>query len=500
MSEYTSHGEPDPIGDRLGDNLNRLKRDNGCSSDMKYRELHLTLPGRKPLAAAVVSMDGLSDTQELIRSLLASGRMAVPIDTAESLEPADYLMQYVISDSYVWKLTDFEELYDHLFCGYAILLIEGEPGALSISTQKINARGIEEPNVQSVVRGPREGFTEVLNVNMSMLRRKIRDRRLWAEPRKIGRVTQTNILIVYLNGIVSTELLDEVKRRLDKIDIDAILESNYIEEAIQESQISIFPTVSNTERPDVVAAQLLEGRVAILVDGTPFALVVPAVFTQMFQSPEDYYQPSVFSSMIRLLRMLSFLLAMFTPSLYIAITTYHQELLPTVLLYNLASQREGVPFPAFVEALIMEVTFEILREASVRMPRTIGQSISIVGTLVIGEASVEAGLVTGAMVIVVSITAISNFVMPAFNFGIAIRITRFLFMIIAASFGLFGLFLGMIALVLRLCAMQSFGVPYMSPLAPYDRSDQKDTLWRVPLPFMKKRPSTVGKRNLVRQK
>ncbi|MBO7742962.1 spore germination protein [Paenibacillus sp. MWE-103] len=500
MSEFTSNGEPEPIGNRLADSLNRLKTENGCSSDMKFRELHLSLPGRKPVAAAVVSMDGLSDTQELIRSLLEFGRTAVPVEAVDSLAPADYLMQYVISDSHVWKLTCFEELYDHLFCGNGILLIEGEPGALSVSTQKINARGIEEPNVQSVVRGPREGFTEVLGWNMSMLRRKIRDRRLWAEPRKIGRVTQTNILVVYLNGIVSQELLEEVRRRLDKIDIDAILESNYIEESIQESQFSIFPTVSNSERPDVVAAQLLEGRVAILVDGTPFALVVPAVFTQMFQSPEDYYQRSVFSSLIRQLRLLSFLLAMFTPSLYIAITTYHQELLPTVLLYNLASQREGVPFPAFVEALIMEITFEILREASVRMPRTIGQSISIVGTLVIGQASVEAGLVTGAMVIVVSITAISNFVMPAFNIGIAIRIVRFLFMMIAASFGLFGLFLGMIVLVLRLCALQSFGVPYMSPLAPFNRPDQKETLWRVPIPFMKKRPSTVGKQNIIRQK
>ena len=260
-------------------------------------------------------MEGLSDTHDLVRSLLEYGKTAIQAPPDDSFPLPDYLMQFVIADSNVWKITDFDELYDHLFAGNGIVLLEGETAALCVSTQKINARQVEEPNVQSVVRGPREGFTEVLSWNIPMLRRKIRDRRLWAEPRKIGRVTQTNILIVYLDGIVSMEVLEELRRRLDKIDIDGILESNYIEESIQDSQFSIFPTVSNSERPDVVAAQLLEGRVAILVDGTPFALVVPALFAQMFQSPEDYYQRSMFSSLIRMIRMLSFILAVFTPSL-----------------------------------------------------------------------------------------------------------------------------------------------------------------------------------------
>lgn len=256
----------------------------------------------------------------------------------------------------------------------------------------------------------------------------------------------------------------------------------------------------NSERPDVVAAGLLEGRVAILVDGTPFALLAPALFVQFFQSSEDYYQRSDFSTLIRLLRFLAFVLATPTPSFYIAITTFHQEMLPTTLLYNLASQREGVPFPAFIEALLMEVTFEILREASVRMPKTIGQSISIVGTLVVGQAAVDAGLVSAAMVIVVSITAIANFVLPAFNMGIAARIIRFGLMILAASFGLYGMFIGIIGLVLHLCSLRSFGVPYMAPLAPYQAEDQKDTLFRVPLPRMRDRPRSLKPQKLRRQR
>jgi spore germination protein KA len=239
-------------------------------------------------------------------------------------------------------------------------------------------------------------------------------------------------------------------------------------------------------------------RIVKAVDGTPFALVVPALFTQFFQSSEDYYQRADFATLIRLLRFLAFLLAILTPSLYIAITTFQPELLPPTLLYNLASQREGVPFPAFLEGLIMEVIFEILREASVRMPKTIGQSISIVGTLVVGEAAVEAGLVTAGMVIVLSITAISNFVMPAFNIGISARILRFFLMFLGATFGLYGVFLGIIFIVVRLCSLQSFGVPYMSPTAPMHMGDQKDTLFRLPFPGMLRRPYSIKTANRVR--
>lgn len=512
QGSQTGGGRPDDdaLCGSLDGNIARLRRESGGSADIKYRELHIALGDDEAVRATVIYTEGMSDAKALVDSLLNGGGRRPYRKTDRARETSEegngqspviaYLTEHVIADAGVVRITTLAEAFDHLLSGDSVLLIEGESSALSVETKKVQARQVEEPNVQTVVRGPREGFTEVLSWNMAMLRRKIKDRRLWMESRQVGAVTKTEILIVYIQGIVAQEVLDEVRSRLDGIDIDGILESNYIEEFIQDKKYSIFPTIANSERPDVVAAQLLEGRVAILVDGTPFALIVPAFFTQMFQSPEDYYQRTVFSSLVRLLRMLAFCLAMFTPSLFIAITTFHIELVPTTLLYNLASQREGVPFPAFIEALIMEVTFEILREASVRMPRTIGQSISVVGTLVIGQAAVEAGLATAAMVIVVSITAIANFVMPAFNLGIAVRISRFLFMMVAASFGLYGLFLAIIALVVRLCTLQSFGVPYMAPLAPFNRPDQKDTLWRLPIPSMKKRPLVVQRQNIVRQR
>lgn len=293
--------------------------------------------------------------------------------------------------------------------------------------------------------------------------------------------------------------MKEVLLRLNQINIDGILESGNIEELIQDSQSSPFPTVYNTERPDVVAAALLEGRIAILVDGTPFVLIVPALFFQYFQSAEDYYERSIIGSIIRLLRHLAFAISLLAPALFIAITTFHQSMLPPALLISLAAQREGVPFPAFAEALIMEITFEILREAGIRMPRSIGSAMSIVGAFVIGTAAVEAGIISAMMVIVVSITAISSFVSPSYEMAIAVRMLRFVFMALAASFGLFGITIGLIALVLHLCSLRSFGVPYMSPIAPFNLSDQKDTLIVLPKWKMTTRPRLISQKNNVRQ-
>ncbi|MFC3799713.1 spore germination protein [Cohnella sp. GCM10012308] len=476
--------------DALDDNLELLMSALGGSSDIKIQPFQLSLPDGSGLRGAVLYAEGLSNIQPVTSKLL-SPPPTVPQDGGEPVDWLDVLRDHVLIERIVLDASERDGLLGCLLNGCALILLDGINRGLAVDAADPKARQVEEPNVQSVVRGPREGFTEVLDWNTSMLRRKLRTPDLWMETRVIGRQSRTRVVVAYLNGVVKESVLQEVRRRLDGIDIDAVLESNYIEECIQEKQYSPFPTMFNTERPDVVAADLLEGKVCILVDGTPFVLVVPALFVQFFQSSEDYYQRPDFASLVRVLRFISFFLATMTPSLYIAVTTFHQELIPTTLLYNLASQREGVPFPAFMEGLLMEVTFEILREASVRMPKTIGQSISIVGTLVIGQAAVEAGLVTAGMVIVVSITAISNFVMPAFNMGIAARILRFILMALAGAFGLYGVFLGVIVIIVKLCKLESFGVPYMTPFAPLRWRELRDGFVRVPFRWMTRRPSSA---------
>lgn len=305
---------------------------------------------------------------------------------------------------------------------------------------------------------------------------------------EVGRQTKTVINIIYLQNMAPKEVVDCFRSRIESAEANSILDSTNLEEWIQDKTLSPFPTLLETERPDVATSHILEGRVVVLVDNSPFALVGPITLFQFFSAPEDYYQRADVATLLRWLRMLSFLLAVFVPAVYVAVISYHQELLPNPLLINIAAQREGVPFPTFIEAAIMLVTFEILREAGLRMPRIAGQAISIVGALVLGEAAVQAGLVSAAMVIVVSITAIANFVSPAYSFGISQRILQFTYMALGGFMGLFGILCGVLFTIVHLASIKSFGVSYLAPVAPTVLSDWKDILARAPLPFLKKPP------------
>lgn len=476
----------------LQDNIDQLQHIFGNSGDLIVREL--TFGDTPEVHMAFVYLDGMADRTSVYRLIESISNQAVQEGWTTSTDVLS-LSRITIGD--IRTQTDFEAIQESILSGETVIFTDRENQAISVDTVGFEHRNVTEPISQTVVRGPQEGFTETLQTNVALIRRKIKDPNLWMEVNPIGRITKTKVAIMYMNGLVKESTLQEVRSRLQRIDIDGILESNYIEEFIQDKTFTVFPTINNSERPDVVAASLLEGRVAILIDGTPFVLLVPALFTQFLQSAEDYYHRSDFG-LLRLLRYLAFLISLFGPSTYIAVTTFHQEMLPTALLISLASQREGIPFPAFIEALIMEVTFELLREASIRMPRAIGTAISIVGALVLGQSAVEAGLVSPAMVIVVSITAIAGFIFPSFDIGISARVLRFGFMGLAASFGFYGMFLGMIALVLHLCHLQSFGVPYMSPFAPFSKSDQKDNVIRVPWWKMYTRPDVLVRHNKTR--
>ncbi|PIC77621.1 spore germination protein [Sporosarcina sp. P19] len=486
----------------LQDNIQYVKDSLGESSDIVIREIRIGKGGS--VKAGIFYTDGLTDTPALQNFIMESLMLDIQgTELEKKLTPEQDLLtalkDFAMTVGEIKDVTNFDDLFTSLLSGDTILLVDGYCEGLVIGNKHWIERGVTEPMSQTVVRGPREGFTENLRVNTALIRRKLKDPSLWMESRVIGTRTKTNVAIMYINGVANDKIVNEVRLRLDRINIDGILESGNIEGFIEDSTYSPFPTVYNTERPDAVAAALLEGRIAILVDGTPFVLIVPALFVQFFQSPEDYYVHTGIGSLIRALRFLAFVIALLAPAFFIAITTFHQSMLPPALLISLTAQREGVPFPAFIEAVIMEITFEILREAGIRMPRTIGSAMSIVGAFVIGTAAVEAGIISAAMVIVVSITAISSFVSPTYNLAISVRILRFGFMALAASFGLYGIAIGLIALILHLCSLRSFGVPYMSPIAPFNMSDQKDTLIVVPIWKMFTRPRLTNQTNKVRQ-
>ncbi|MED4750462.1 spore germination protein [Brevibacillus choshinensis] len=445
--------------------------------------------------ALLIYIDGLANIEEVDARVLAPlmvGRGNNEMSTNDFLQKA-------IPVSKWQEINTLEACVESISCGFPVLLIDQQESAISIGLPKWEKRAVEEPVAEGVVRGPREGFTESISVNTSLLRRLIKTPALKMERKQIGGFTKTYIIVAYIEGLAEPSLVAEVNSRLDRIVIDGILESGYIEEMIEDQPSSPFPQILSTERPDVVCGNLLEGRIAIIVDGTPFVLIAPTTLFSLLQSSEDYYQRSIASTAIRWLRYFFTVISFVLPSLYVALITYHHEMVPTSLLISMASSREAVPFPALVEAMIMEVTFEALREAGVRLPKQVGAAVSIVGALVIGQAAVQAGLVSAPMVIVVAITGIASFMIPHYIAGISIRLLRFPMMLLAGTLGLLGIMLGIIVAVVHLCALRSLGVPYLSPVGPLKVQELKDTLVRAPWWMMDTRPNLTGEPNKYRQ-
>jgi spore germination protein len=315
---------------------------------------------------------------------------------------------------------------------------------------------------------------------------------------QLGRRSKTDIAYVYIKGITDPDLIEEVEERLNEIDIDQILSSGHLEQLIQDNTYSPLPQIQSTERPDKAVANLMEGRVAILVDNSPFALLTPSTFAQFFQSPEDYNERWFVASFIRILRWFASFLAVFTPAVYIAVVTYDSGLIPTRLALSIAASRAGVPFPSLIEALLMESTIELLRESGARLPSAIGQTIGIVGGIIIGDAAVKAGITSPIMVIIVAVTAIASFVIPSYSAAIGIRLIRFPLMILAGFLGLYGVMIGFIALNIHMVSLKSFGIGYMSPQAPVIFQDMKDLIIRVPAKKMRKRPVQAYPIDMIR--
>lgn len=445
--------------------------------------------------ALIIFIDGLSDNEGIEKNVLST-LMQETNDEAQSFHK---FLEQKLSISKVNKVQFLKDCIESISSGNPLLLCEGKNEGFSLGMAKWEKRSIEEPAAESSVRGPREGFTESLQVSTSQLRRIIKSPALKIQTVKIGTYTNTTVALAYINGLAEKKLIEEVTNRLNRIELDGILESEYIEEMIEDNPFSPFPQILSTERPDIACANLLEGRFAILVEGSPFCLIAPISFFSLLQSQEDFYQRFIISTAIRWLRYFFFGISLLLPSLYVAITTFHQEMVPTALLLSIAGSRETVPFPALVEVIIMEITFEALREAGVRLPKQVGAAISIVGALVIGQAAVQAGLVSTPMIIVVAITGIASFLIPRYIAGIAIRLIRFPIILLGGTLGLLGIVMGILALVIHLCSLRSFGEPYLAPLAPLKRRELKDVLWRSPLWMMNTRPQLTGENNLYRQ-
>lgn len=392
-----------------------------------------------------------------------------------------------------------DDAIEEVLTGNTLLLIDGFETAIIISTKAFPHRPVSRPEVEAVVQGPQEAFTEAFRINTVLIRRRIRDTNLKLEQIRIGTRSRTDIGIMYMEDIVKDSLLTEVKERLSKIDIDAILDSGYIEEFIQDDYKSPFPQVQMTERPDKVASALLEGRVAIVVDNTPFVILVPVILASFYQSSEDYYARFEVMSFIRVLRYIAGFLAIFLPALYIAFTEYHPDMIPMELILKMSQARAEVPIPTVLEILLMDIAFEILKEAGLRLPSAIGNTLGIVGGIIIGQSAVEAGLVSPIVVIVISFTAICSFCIPSISLVAGYRLTKYFAILLASILGFFGFCLSLLICLIHLVSLKSFGLPYLYPFVS-TTSDIKDTFVRPPLFMMKKRPIFAKRSQRIRLK
>lgn len=389
-------------------------------------------------------------------------------------------------------------LIDKILTGYVVLFISNVHKAFIIEVKGYNERDVGTPDTEQVVRGPREGFVENIDTNLSLMRRKIRNPNLTFKRFEIGKQTRTQVYVCYIKGIANEDVLNDVLKRLADIDTDAILDSGYIEEYIEDYPLSPFDTITNSVKPDTIAAKILEGRIAILCDGSPHVLAVPRLFIENFHVSEDYYIRPLLATFLRCLRVFAFAISVFLPGIWVALQTYHQEMLPTNILITAASSREGIPFPASVECFLMIILFELLRESGIRLPKPIGQAIGIVGALILGETAVNAGIVGAVMVIVIGTTGVASFILP--HMTEAILVYRFVFLFLGGFMGLLGISAGIFIVTTQICSLTSFGIPYIATIAHANKESlMKDFIFRFPINKMKYRPYPLSK-NRVRQK
>ncbi|WIW71278.1 spore germination protein [Anaerosinus gibii] len=439
------------------------------------------------LKYCIVQNDGLVDSKiinnNIIKPLISS---KVSLKKGEQI---DVLMHQVISINQIKKTTQWKEIIESVTYGDSILFIDGEAGALILNSKSFSTRGITEPSNEKVLLGPREGFSEALMTNLSMVKRKIRNNDLKMKFQSFGVQTHTQICICYLDNIVNKKVLEELYRRLETINIDGVLDSHYITEFIQDSKLSPVNTIGYTERPDVVVGKLLEGRIALFVDGSPVVLTLPYLFIENFQSNEDYYLNYYYASLSRILRIFGFILSVTLPAFYLVTVAFNQEVYPTTLLINLVRERTGAPLPAVIELIVMLILFEILKETGIRIPTGIGQALSIVGAIVVGQAAVAAKLVAAPMLIVVALTAISGFLVPKMNASIIYG--RTLLILLSSTFGLLGFVIGCSMILTHLLNLHSFGIPQIISMDNMKYQEVKDTFIRGPWWKMIKRPSSL---------
>ncbi len=470
------------------------------SSDIIYQVHYIN--GNRHLPVTVIFVDGMVNAKivndDILKPLTQEKILNEEQDYKALIELIKHGTIYHAPRKVRKKL---QSVLEDISNGYVALVFDKEKKAVTFEIKDFEKRSITEPTTENAMKGSKDAFIEVLRVNTSLVRRKIRTPYLRIKEVVVGRQTKTPVAVIYIENLTNEIMVKEVLKRLKAIDVDGVIAAGSIEEYIIDHRRTLFPQVLATERSDKLCHNILEGRVGLIIDGLPVTYIIPGTYAMYFQAPEDYAQNFVISSFIRILRYACTAITLLLPGFYVAVTSFHQEMIPTELAVSIIRSKQDVPFPTVTSIFIMLIAFEILLEAGLRLPRTIGQAVSIIGALVIGQAAVQAKLISPAVVIVVATTGICGFVMPNQDMANAFRVLRLVFVISTSIAGLYGLALTLVVLVYHLNTIETFGIPYMSPYAANDGKDvTKDTVIRIPLFLMKKRPVSLKTTNKKNQK
>jgi len=470
--------------------IKKLKKETNNSSYIIYREKYI-----QGIKIDIIYNETLSDSDKLSDFILRS------LDHIESVYKKEDLLYEVIKNNIsnikVKEIKGYGDVSKYLNNGFVILLIENDY-SLALEVKKNLTRSIDKPITETTLRGPLDCFTENIETNIGLIKRRIKSNKLWNKDYELGKYTKNKASILYIDGITDASVLDSIIEKIENIDIDSITDSGSLKHLLVKEMKTIFPTIMTTERPDKVCDALLQGKTVIILDNSPFALIMPVFLNDFFISEDDKDSKSMNNSLIRILRYVAFFITLMTPALYIAVTTFNQEMLPLEFLISFASQRNSVPFPAFFEALLMILSFEILRESDLRIPNVSTSALSIVGALILGEAAVSAGIVSPVMIIVEAVTAISALLFTEPELINAIKWYRLLFMIGATTIGMYGVFIIFIFFITNLCSLNSFGKPYTIPFAPLSKAGLKNSIIKFPLRKRTKRNEYLTN-NIVRE-
>lgn len=451
--------------------IEKLKKDTNLVSDIIYKEIEIQ---KKKIT--IIYSEVLASGEDISRVILRDISHIVEEKLLGNEDLYSYLYNNIPGHNRT-TIQDYPDFLSKIWNGYTIIYINDKE-LFALETRVQLDRGINTVDSELSIRGPKDSFTENFNKNFGLIRRRIKSTSLWLKDITVGKQTQTKVGVCYMNNIVDDKLVKQVVSKLENISIDGIIDSGYLKKYLVEKN-SVFPTIITTERPDLVCMALLEGKCCVIVDNSPYVLIMPCFFIDLFHTPDDYYQKAINISFIRIIRLLAFLIAIFIPAYYIAITTHNHDSVTTDLLLNFLAQRSTVPFPALIEGLIMTISFEILRESDMRMASTMGTAVSILGGLVLGDAAVSAGIISPIMIIVVAISAISGLAFTSIELTSAIRFWRIILMFLAAGLGIYGIFLGFILLVTKLASITSFDMPYLAPFSPLVAEEQKDAILKI---------------------